>query len=118
MPDRWYEFDKFWSQSQFKVPTKPEDKHFAYAVGAGVAIAAVGFYYFSRPKRCPPFPPAPAIPSSGDVLRRGLKKRELPNEADVVVIGSGPSGLSTAAILAKNGYRVLVLEQHDRAGGG
>lgn len=38
-------------------------------------------------------------------------------KVDVVVIGSGVGGLTTAALLAKAGKQVLVLEQHDRAGG-
>ena len=36
---------------------------------------------------------------------------------DVIIIGSGICGLSTAKILAASGRKVLVLEQHDRAGG-
>ena len=36
---------------------------------------------------------------------------------DAIVIGSGIGGLSCAATLAKFGHRVLVLEQHSRAGG-
>lgn len=36
---------------------------------------------------------------------------------DVIVIGSGMSGLCCAAILAKFGKRVLVIEKHDRLGG-
>lgn len=38
-------------------------------------------------------------------------------DTDVVVIGAGLGGLSCAAHLAKNGFRVLVLEQHSRPGG-
>lgn len=36
---------------------------------------------------------------------------------DVVVVGSGPGGLSAAACMAVAGRRVLVLERHDLAGG-
>lgn len=35
----------------------------------------------------------------------------------MIVIGSGLSGLTVAKILAAAGRKVLVLEQHDRAGG-
>ena len=36
---------------------------------------------------------------------------------DVVVIGSGLAGLTGAHYLAKEGYKVLVLEQHYQLGG-
>jgi phytoene dehydrogenase-like protein len=36
---------------------------------------------------------------------------------DVIIIGSGMSGLTTAAILSKEGKKVLVLERHYNAGG-
>jgi geranylgeranyl reductase family protein len=35
---------------------------------------------------------------------------------DVVVIGAGPAGSITAARLAERGHRVLVIEEHERAG--
>jgi len=36
---------------------------------------------------------------------------------DAIVVGSGPGGLTTAAVLGSSGKRVLVLERHDVAGG-
>jgi len=39
-------------------------------------------------------------------------------DPDVVVIGSGPNGLVAACMLAKNGFRVLVIEQNTRRPGG
>ena len=36
---------------------------------------------------------------------------------DVIIIGAGLGGLTAGAKLAKEGWRVLVLEQHDRPGG-
>jgi all-trans-retinol 13,14-reductase len=43
--------------------------------------------------------------------------KSIAKEYDAIVIGSGISGLSSAAILSKAGKRVLVLEQHDTIGG-
>eukprot|EP00698_Gefionella_okellyi_P000956 TRINITY_DN10836_c0_g1_i1.p1 TRINITY_DN10836_c0_g1~~TRINITY_DN10836_c0_g1_i1.p1 ORF type:complete len:629 (+),score=155.20 TRINITY_DN10836_c0_g1_i1:179-2065(+) len=45
-------------------------------------------------------------------------QEKVPARVDVVVIGSGMSGLTCAAVLAQTGRRVLVLEQHSVAGGG
>jgi len=41
----------------------------------------------------------------------------IPDFADIVVIGSGIGGLTAAALLAKAGKSVVLLEQHDRPGG-
>ncbi|HYQ12790.1 MAG TPA: FAD-dependent oxidoreductase, partial [Solirubrobacterales bacterium] len=35
-----------------------------------------------------------------------------------IVVGSGPNGLACAAILAKRGVEVTVIEAEDRIGGG
>ena len=51
------------------------------------------------------------------ILESDISKVKQQNEYDVIVIGSGVGGLSSASILAKNGYKVLVLEQHDQVGG-
>ena len=46
------------------------------------------------------------------------RPEKIPQSVDTVVIGSGMSGLSCAAVLSRMGQRVLVLEQHYVAGGG
>jgi all-trans-retinol 13,14-reductase len=49
---------------------------------------------------------------------RSYRTHELDERYDAIVVGSGISGLATAAVLAKHaGKRVLVLERHFRAGG-
>uniref|UniRef100_A0A673W8N7 All-trans-retinol 13,14-reductase n=1 Tax=Salmo trutta TaxID=8032 RepID=A0A673W8N7_SALTR len=51
------------------------------------------------------------------VLKQGFLASKVPEKLDAIVIGSGIGGLGLAVLLAKVGKRVLVLEQHDRAGG-
>lgn len=80
-----------------------------------------------RPRGASPFAvlatPAQADPAElsykdkQKILRQGYSASKVPANLDAIVIGSGISGLTCAALLAKAGQRVLVLEQHDRAGG-
>ncbi|KAF4115914.1 all-trans-retinol 13,14-reductase [Onychostoma macrolepis] len=51
------------------------------------------------------------------VLKQGFLASKIPQDLDAIVVGSGIGGLAIAVLLAKVGKKVLVLEQHDRAGG-
>jgi phytoene dehydrogenase-like protein len=48
---------------------------------------------------------------------RGSRKSLTDNQFDAVIIGSGLGGLSCAAAFARQGFKPLVLEQHDKPGG-
>jgi all-trans-retinol 13,14-reductase len=48
---------------------------------------------------------------------RGFSMKKVPENLDVIVIGSGMGGLTVANLLARQGKKVLVLEQHDKLGG-
>ena len=47
----------------------------------------------------------------------GIRKESRDERYDVIIVGSGMGGLSAAALLAKAGKKVLVVERHDRPGG-
>ena len=48
---------------------------------------------------------------------RSFNVRHLKEAFDAIIIGSGPGSLTTAGLLAKIGWKVLVLEQHSVPGG-
>ena len=61
-------------------------------------------------------------PQAGDVRKVGFSTKKLAalqedGPVDAVVIGSGIAGLVSAAVLSRAGWKVVVLEQHDVAGG-
>lgn len=55
--------------------------------------------------------------SASNRVRMQAVKQDVPDEVDVLVIGSGLSGLSCASLLAFCGRKTLVLESHDTPGG-
>jgi len=91
----------------------------------GVSLVLVYIVLKRRSKSRNPFvtslpqpTPVELDPKERDkVLRQNFKPEAIPENLDAIVVGSGIGGLTTASLLAKAGKRVLVLEQHDRAGG-
>lgn len=72
---------------------------------------------FTEDCRRPPGGLETDLKARNKVLKRGFTTSKVPESLDAIVIGSGIGGLATAALLAKVGKKVLVLEQHDQAGG-
>ncbi|XP_008328829.1 putative all-trans-retinol 13,14-reductase [Cynoglossus semilaevis] len=94
-------------------------------LSSGVLLLAVIIFLTTR-QRCRVFsesclrPPGPLVTDRqqrDERLKQGFRADRVPSALDAVVIGSGIGGLTAAALLAKAGKKVLVLEQHDQAGG-
>lgn len=54
---------------------------------------------------------------TANIHRNAFALNKIPKNVDVIVIGSGIGGLCAASLLSRQGYKVLVLEQHDVSGG-
>ncbi|GLI56287.1 oxidoreductase [Propionigenium maris DSM 9537] len=50
-------------------------------------------------------------------LKEGAFEQEKNQDGRVAIIGSGPSGITLAFILARRGYRVTIFEKHSKLGG-
>src|SRR5512135_2698286 len=59
----------------------------------------------------------PAAAFDWNAFPRARARSRAADDYDVIVIGSGLGGLSCAAAFARQGFRPLVLEQHDKPGG-
>ncbi|RHY09767.1 hypothetical protein DYB28_006877 [Aphanomyces astaci] len=100
-----------------KVVTDPAA--FYATVAVSVVLLVAGGYYLRRGRTSRRRPPVEVEVNLTDdeLVKQGFATKKVPDDVDVIVIGSGMGGLSVAAVLAKEGKRVLVLEQHDVVGG-
>lgn len=54
---------------------------------------------------------------SSKYLREGMFSQEAIRDERIAIIGSGPSGITLAFILARKGYKVTIFEKHSKLGG-
>ncbi|XP_045171991.2 all-trans-retinol 13,14-reductase-like [Mercenaria mercenaria] len=90
---------------------------FIYALSILVSGPKPGRNPFSVAHVRPPKPLVTDHTLRNKVLKQRFKVQRVPDNIDTIIIGSGIGGLSTAVLLGRAGYKVLVLEQHDQAGG-
>jgi len=80
-------------------------------------LASRGTNPFEKDTRRKPEPLILEQTERDRILKQGFTAKKIPENLDAIVIGSGIGGLSCASLLARSGKKVLVLEQHDQAGG-
>lgn len=80
-------------------------------------LASIGKNPFDKDSRRPPEPIILNQAERDRILKQGFSAKKIPENLDAIVIGSGIGGMSCACLLARSGKKVLVLEQHDQAGG-
>ena len=87
----------------------PIIRSFPLATSLATALLALCWglkHTYTPPARIPGLRPA-----DERGIRVGFSVKRLPSKIDHIVIGSGISGLCTAAMLARQGQSVVVLEQ-------
>ena len=81
------------------------------AILLSVSAFAAARWTIRRQLNTPP-PPIPNLgPCDARGIRKGYASSRIPDHVDHIVIGSGISGLCCAAVLARQGQVVVVLEQ-------
>ena len=87
-----------------------------------IGLLGVVYTYLNNYKQLPKNYKEFSIKNSDEYKRVSIDRdrysnKKIPNDIDVIVIGSGIGGLSTAAFLSRVGKKVLVIEKHYIAGG-
>ena len=84
-----------------------------------LALSSIAAYFLFNRNRCLPKQfNNEKIENNGDgKIRDRFLAKKIPEDIDVIIIGSGLSGLTVAGLLSRVGKRVLVLESHYIAGG-